>query len=799
MSRRGKVVKVWFTVLSLVFLAGCLEEVKIDITYQPTKPVVNQVIFFSFDGNFPAPMARTEVEIYYKGENGEERVYENNNFSWTEKLSFTPEDIGWFRISVSAADKMLNYGTKTISFEVVGSPQQNTAPEVSITSHVDDQVIEPGVQTVVGSAWDKEDGELSEYIEWLIDGQLEGIGSSIVFSFDQLKNYEVVAEVTDADLATEQAKVVLIVKDLVPKINLTYVSPYGDEKGYLEGQITGVARPTDWIIIVYIKVHEVYWLKPYLTSPYLVPDENGFFEGDITTGGQDECATEVVVMLALAGTEPELCHPCYELPAIAGVVDQEIVERGPAEVVINFAGQKWLVKYGDCRMGPGDNFFFKENVELINNELHLKIASVDGQMGCAEVVCQKSFGLGTYRVITKGRLDQYEPWTVAAPLFTWETAAYDDAYREIDVEIAKWGSQNNSTNAQFVVQPCSQCPGCGDNCSRFVIDQTGQSGDYLTFIMVWQEEQVTWRCYKGRHPSGTPPQEDLIHQWIKQGGTPEPGQENPRINIWNFQGQAPSQEQELVVSDFNWQADYLVFPECGNQVIDPGEDCDPPGPCCTENCTYAPEGTSCADQQFCNGQETCDGSGLCLDGEPVNCQDKVACTDDFCDEEKNQCQSIPNDDNCPSNGLFCDGTEYCDQVLGCLSTGDPCADDEVCNEDTDTCDTASGECGLIITKVESGYAYGTAFCYEPSEYVVVVYILVRGGWWTKPYWAWPSTEIAIDHTWRCDIITGGVDQEATKVAAFLVPKDFEIPLRSGQSELPQEIIDNALDSDMFEI
>jgi hypothetical protein len=56
-----------------------------------------------------------------------------------------------------------------------------------------------------------------------------------------------------------------------------------------------------------------------------------------------------------------------------------------------------------------------------------------------------------------------------------------------------------------------------------------------------------------------------------------------------------------------------------------------------------------------------------------------------------------------------------------------------------------------------------------------VYIKVRGGWWTKPYWSTPLSPIEEDLTWTCDITTGGVDEEATEVCTFLVPDTYTPP------------------------
>ena len=63
----------------------------------------------------------------------------------------------------------------------------------------------------------------------------------------------------------------------------------------------------------------------------------------------------------------------------------------------------------------------------------------------------------------------------------------------------------------------------------------------------------------------------------------------------------------------------------------------------------------------------------------------------------------------------------------------------------------------------------------PSDYKVAVYIYVIGRWWTKPYWSWPLTTINPDGSWTCDITTGGVDQRATNIVAFLVPNGYDPP------------------------
>jgi len=81
---------------------------------------------------------------------------------------------------------------------------------------------------------------------------------------------------------------------------------------------------------------------------------------------------------------------------------------------------------------------------------------------------------------------------------------------------------------------------------------------------------------------------------------------------------------------------------------------------------------------------------------------------------------------------------------------------------------------------------------DPKDYRVAVYIYVGSGWWTKPYWSNPLTEILKDGTWECDITTGGIDEQATKIKAFLVAKVYNPPLMSGNGTLPAELLQNSV-------
>lgn len=76
---------------------------------------------------------------------------------------------------------------------------------------------------------------------------------------------------------------------------------------------------------------------------------------------------------------------------------------------------------------------------------------------------------------------------------------------------------------------------------------------------------------------------------------------------------------------------------------------------------------------------------------------------------------------------------------------------------------------------------------DPASYRVAVYIKVGSGWWTKPSFAAPLTAIASNGTWTTDITTGGSDQNATEIAAFLVPASYSPPQMQGGTTLPSTL------------
>ena len=71
---------------------------------------------------------------------------------------------------------------------------------------------------------------------------------------------------------------------------------------------------------------------------------------------------------------------------------------------------------------------------------------------------------------------------------------------------------------------------------------------------------------------------------------------------------------------------------------------------------------------------------------------------------------------------------------------------------------------------------------------VYIYIEEAGGWWVKPTSSDPVSNILADSAFSTNIVTGGIDQYATQVIAFLIPKSFSPPVLSGE-DLPSSMFD----------
>ena len=222
---------------------------------------------------------------------------------------------------------------------------------------------------------------------------------------------------------------------------------------------------------------------------------------------------------------------------------------GPRTIV--FSGREWTVKdSGASKWGPGPNLFSPSanNVWVdTQGRLHLKITNSKGKWSCAEVVSKLSLGHGSYRWYLDSTVDNLDR-NVVLGLFTWHDTDPSFANREVDIEFARWGNANDPSNGQYVVQPYDD-PG---NLVRFAQPQLlAQS----THLFDWLPGRIDFKSLHGHQITPAIPG-DLIAQWsfADAGQVPPAGGEQARMNLWLFQGRAPSNGRavEVVVNRFEF-------------------------------------------------------------------------------------------------------------------------------------------------------------------------------------------------------------------------------------------------------
>ena len=237
---------------------------------------------------------------------------------------------------------------------------------------------------------------------------------------------------------------------------------------------------------------------------------------------------------------------------------------------ISFAGYDWIVKECDFQVGPGPNYFSgsEDDVWVDGDGLHLTISEQDDKWYCTEVYLDTSLGYGNYIFQTTKRVDIIDPMMVLG-LFTWDIEATEQHNREMTIEYTRWGNPDEYTNGQYVVQPCSECPGCGDQCTRFRVDLTDSDSD-LTHYMVWRPGIVEISTYHGKYINSIPPASALVNRWTNAGGdVPEPGNEIIHFNFWLYESNAPLSGlgDEVVITDFSWKG-----PDWKDKWLGPGSD-----------------------------------------------------------------------------------------------------------------------------------------------------------------------------------------------------------------------------------
>jgi hypothetical protein len=324
-----------------------------------------------------------------------------------------------------------------------------------------------------------------------------------------------------------------------PSITFTKIPPAaegGREKvDTIAGRVKN-ARPGQQIVI-YARSGP-WWVQPW-PDHALIP-----IRADSTWKTETHLGFEYAALLVDADYHP---LPTMDVaPTSGGTVSFVKVVKGTGTPTLaptkplRFSGYDWDVRTIASDRGGLNNLYDPDNAWTdANGALHLQIKRKDGRWRCAEMVLNRSFGYGTYKLTVRDT-SQLEPAAVFS-MVTWDEAG-DQNYREMDVEVSRWGDSSNKSNTQYAIQPF-YIPG---NVFTFA----GHSGT-LTHVLRWESGAATFKTFRGTPEA---PGTHAVSEHEFTSGIPSPGQARVHLIFYVIASDKnPLQnDSEVVIDKFEY-------------------------------------------------------------------------------------------------------------------------------------------------------------------------------------------------------------------------------------------------------
>jgi len=325
-----------------------------------------------------------------------------------------------------------------------------------------------------------------------------------------------------------------------PSIELSKVPPAaqgGRERvDSISGRVIG-ARP-EQRIVVYARSGP-WWVQPW-PEQALIP-----IKSNQTWSTPTHLGFEYAALLVEPGYQPA---PTLDVaPSVGGSIVAVTIAKGSGPVALaptkplHFSGYDWRVRTIAGDRGGLNNLYDGDNAWIDGDgAMHLRIRKKEGRWSCAEVVSTQSFGYGTYIAVVRDT-SHLEPAAVLS-MTTFDDWAGDQHYREMDVEISRWGDAGSKTNAQYGIQPFF-VPG---NVAPFF----APSGT-LTHSMHWESGKVSFKTVRGSSMTDKAP---AIAEHVFTSGVPSTGRETLQFLFYvvGSDKYTLQKETEVVVEKFKY-------------------------------------------------------------------------------------------------------------------------------------------------------------------------------------------------------------------------------------------------------
>ena len=304
----------------------------------------------------------------------------------------------------------------------------------------------------------------------------------------------------------------------------------------IAGRVIG-ARPGQRIVI-YARSGP-WWVQPLADNPFTP------IQADAKWSTTTHLGYEYAALLVEPGYHPP---PNMDAPPTAGgPVVAVIISKGSGSLPPNptkplsFSAYDWVVRTVAADAGGVSSPYDADNAWTdASGAMHLRISRKSGRWTCAQVVLTRSLGYGTYVIVTRDT-SHLEPAVVLA-METYDEWAGDQNYREMGIEIGRWGDRSAPHNARYDVQPFYAAGN--------VVSFTAPSGT-LTHTLRWESGRATFETVRGPALNGGGP---VVSRHAFVSGIAPPGKERFQFTLYLVTSDKnPLQkETEVVVEKFEY-------------------------------------------------------------------------------------------------------------------------------------------------------------------------------------------------------------------------------------------------------
>ncbi|WP_158793349.1 hypothetical protein [Granulicella sp. L60] len=326
----------------------------------------------------------------------------------------------------------------------------------------------------------------------------------------------------------------------VPPIIVFSKVPVKDEGGPERKEIiagsVSVARAGQQIVL-YARSGSQWWLQPSWAQPFTTIGPDFRWQASIHLG------TEYAAVLVNPGYQPPkrtvaLPEEGDKVVVVATVNGRE----GPVRPVkiMHFSGYDWKVRdIGSNHDGRANSYDPMNAWTDSHGSLHLRIAKRSEGWTSAEVNLTRSLGYGRYVFVVRDV--SHLPPSAVLGMFTWDGGAAEQNFRELDIEVSRWGNPANK-NVQYVIQPYH----VSENVMRFMAP-----AGVLTNSFRWEPGLASFKTQRGSELSG---RSGEIAEHTFTAGIPSHGNEAVHLTLCLAGGTREDQlsEAEVVIDKFEY-------------------------------------------------------------------------------------------------------------------------------------------------------------------------------------------------------------------------------------------------------